>query len=173
MAKLKNCPSCDKEVSTSAKVCPHCGKKLKMGLFLKLIIAIVVIGVAASILGPSAEEQASAFETKLNEITNAQPANLSPGGDLAELFSMMSKNTDLQRENKEKEIKGKIVDWTLPVFEVKKRDENTYKIQTSSRSDAVGTFVVVTTRSPEQVSYVEELTTGQLVRIKGTITGTL
>ena len=46
MSDLKKCPSCKKEVAKSAKLCPHCGKKLKMGMLLKLIIGIVVIVVA-------------------------------------------------------------------------------------------------------------------------------
>ena len=38
MSKLVNCKTCEKEVSKSAKKCPHCGAKLKMGFFMKLII---------------------------------------------------------------------------------------------------------------------------------------
>ena len=54
MANLKNCKTCSKEVAKSAKACPHCGAKLKMGFFPKALIgigAIVVIGAIASIGG--------------------------------------------------------------------------------------------------------------------------
>jgi len=171
MSKLKNCPSCKKEVSTSAKLCPHCGKKLKMGLFLKFIILIVALAVGSSLLSPSAEDEAKAFEDKLDQITNTQPSPLSASGELSQIFSMMSDHTDIQRENKEKEIKGKIVDWTLAVYDVDKQSQNTYKVQTSG-SKGVGTFTYITTRNSDQRSYVENLKTGDSIRVKGEITGT-
>ena len=139
---------------------------------MKLIILIVIVVIGVVALGPSAEEQATAFETKLNEIISSQPSNLQSSGELASIFGIMSDHTDLQRDNKEKEIKGKLVDWTLPVFEVHNIKENTYKIQTPTRSSIVGAFVIITTRSPEEVSYVEGLKTGDMIRIKGVITGT-
>ena len=47
MAKMKNCKSCGKEVASSAKVCPHCGQKLKMGMMAKLgILVVILIGAA-------------------------------------------------------------------------------------------------------------------------------
>jgi hypothetical protein len=51
MAKLKPCKTCGKEVAKSAKKCPHCGQKLKMGFFMKALIgiaALIVIGIIAS-----------------------------------------------------------------------------------------------------------------------------
>jgi hypothetical protein len=41
MAQLKACKTCTKEVAKSAKVCPHCGAKLKMGFFKKSILGLV------------------------------------------------------------------------------------------------------------------------------------
>lgn len=38
---LTQCKECKKEVSTSAKVCPHCGSKLKMGFLKKAFIGIM------------------------------------------------------------------------------------------------------------------------------------
>jgi hypothetical protein len=40
---LKSCPECSKEVSSDATRCPHCGKRLKMGLFAKLLLAAVAL----------------------------------------------------------------------------------------------------------------------------------
>ena len=40
---MKNCKDCGKEVSKSAKSCPHCGKKLKMSKGLIIFIIIVVL----------------------------------------------------------------------------------------------------------------------------------
>jgi hypothetical protein len=41
MSKMTACKACTKEVSKSAKVCPHCGQKLKMGFFKKALLGIV------------------------------------------------------------------------------------------------------------------------------------
>jgi hypothetical protein len=40
-AKMHACKTCSKEVAKSAKVCPHCGAKLKMGFFKKAFLGIV------------------------------------------------------------------------------------------------------------------------------------
>lgn len=42
---LANCPECKKEVSTDATRCPHCGKKLKMGVVAKALLAILALAV--------------------------------------------------------------------------------------------------------------------------------
>lgn len=43
MASLKPCKTCTKEVASSAKICPHCGQKLKSGFFVKVIKGIVLV----------------------------------------------------------------------------------------------------------------------------------
>ena len=171
MSKLKECSACGKEVATSAKVCPHCGKKLKSGLFVKFLLGLVIIGILSAIFGPSTEEKAQQLSDTLDKITNAQVSNISASGKLNELFSMMSKNTDIQRDNMEEEMKGKIVQWILPVYEVEKLDENKYKIQTSS-GQKVGAFVTVHARTAEEASYIESLVTGNMISFKGKIDGT-
>ena len=83
----------------------------------------------------------------------------------------MSKHTDIQRENKEKEITGKIVQWSLPVYEVNKPNDKYYRIQTSG-SNHVGTFVKIYPRNNEEKQYIEELQTGNIISFKGKIIGT-
>lgn len=60
MANLKPCKVCLKEVAKSARTCPHCGARLRMGFFKRLllggsifIVLIVVISVIASSGGNS------------------------------------------------------------------------------------------------------------------------
>ena len=172
MSKVKDCPACGKEVAKSAKVCPHCGKKLKTGLFVKILLGLIVIGVLGAIFGPSKEEKAQQLSATLANMANAQAANISASGELSELFSLGSKNTDIQRDNMEKEIKGKIVEWSLPVYEVKKRDENIYRVQTKSGTRYVGAFLTLYARSSDEASYIESLQTGSMITFKGKIGGT-
>ena len=54
------------------------------------------------------------------DIANATPSALTPSGELYETFHIGTNATDVQRENLETKIKGQIVQWTLPVYEVRK-----------------------------------------------------
>ena len=49
---LTTCPECSKEVSTDAARCPHCGKKLKTGMLVKLLLSalafiVLLMGIEA------------------------------------------------------------------------------------------------------------------------------
>ena len=62
MAKIVNCKTCQKEVSSDAKVCPHCGQKLKMGLMKKLLLGVagliglfIVVGIFSGESKPKEE----------------------------------------------------------------------------------------------------------------------
>lgn len=174
-SQLKVCPSCGKEVSKSAKVCPHCGKKLKMGFFLKLMISLVVVIGLVIVLQPSKEEALNTINSEINTIINSQVDNISARGELDKIFELGGIATDIQRQNTEKEIIGKIVKWTLPVYEVKRLDETKYKIQTSgfmNGTSIVSTFVTVYPQNQEDKSYIEALKTNDRITIKGKITGT-
>lgn len=167
MATLKPCKSCNQEVAKSAKVCPNCGRKLRMGLFKKMLLGIVGLLVLVAILKPSAEEQAAKAQQEIEEIESAQPNGPSPR-ELAAIFNPMSEHTDIQRENKEKEITGQIVEWTVPVYDVKKQDDG-YRIQARTTSDSVGAIIIVTPRSEEESTLIEGLKENDRVSIKGRI----
>lgn len=47
--QLTSCKTCSKEVAKSASKCPHCGAKLKMGVFEKVLILIGVFFVISFI----------------------------------------------------------------------------------------------------------------------------
>lgn len=53
---LVNCAECGKEVSDGAARCPHCGKKLRMGLFAKVAIGVGVAFGALVLYGLSIPE---------------------------------------------------------------------------------------------------------------------
>ena len=40
---MVRCGECEKEVSSDAVRCPHCGKKLKMGFFGKAVLSVVAV----------------------------------------------------------------------------------------------------------------------------------
>jgi RNA polymerase subunit RPABC4/transcription elongation factor Spt4 len=88
MAKLKPCRTCGKEVAKSAKKCPHCGQKLKMGFFMKGIIglvAIIIIVIMASNLGENSVDQASTTvekekTSKATGVKKEEPSQMSNEG---------------------------------------------------------------------------------------------
>jgi hypothetical protein len=91
--------------------------------------------------------------------------------ELAPIFELGGKSTDVQREEKEKAIKGKVVEWKgLKVYEVGKRGEACYKIQTSGTSDAPGTFVRTCPEDDATKTAIVALKTGDRIDVKGLIT---
>lgn len=176
-SKVKECSACGKEVAKSAKVCPHCGKKLKMGWFLKGVIALVALVILGVIFEPSEEEKAQKLASTIEGIANAQSANISPTGELARIFKLDSKHTDIQREKAEKKIIGQVIQWALPVYEVNKRSKG-YRIQTSGAqaimggTPRVGAFITIYPMNEQESSYIENLKTDDIISFKGKITGT-
>jgi len=63
MAKLKNCKTCSKEISTSAKICPHCGEKLRMGFLGKLLVTVCIV-ISMGVIGSALSSIKSADEIK-------------------------------------------------------------------------------------------------------------
>ena len=168
-SKLINCKACGSEVSGNAKICPHCGEKLKMGMFQKLWIVGVSILILSSVLAPTEEE----FSKTLDEIASAQPSNLSANGELATIYRFGGDTTTIQRDEKEKQIKGMIVDWELPVYNVRvgNEEKKSYRVQTNGSDETVGTFITVYARSPAEESFLKSLKTGDYIHIKGKVNG--
>lgn len=67
MAKLVECKTCGKEISSSAKKCPHCGQK-RGGLIGKIVlwgvILIVGLGIVGAFLGDPTEDSAATVESE-------------------------------------------------------------------------------------------------------------
>lgn len=173
-------------------------EKKKMSGFAKFAIAICIMGclgiggcvlfvggvakVATDVaddIKAEADKQMAAEKAKRDGLVSATPSELSPTGELAKIFKANSENTDIQRENKEKEITGEIVEWKLPVYDVNKNN-NGYKIQTSgvdklldneSLNALVKTWIQLEPRSDEEKSIIEGLVTGDYITVRGYIDG--
>ena len=76
---MTTCRECDKQVSTEAKVCPHCGtdrpakKKAKSGKG-KWLLIFIAIGLAAAIVGPKREGKSAASNTVAKPAAAPVPA---------------------------------------------------------------------------------------------------
>lgn len=120
----------------------------------------------------------------IDELIAAKPDSISPNGELAELFTFGSNGTDLQRQEELKKIKGKIVQWTLRVYDVSHVSGDKYRIQSESQSsvskadgqyqvknEEVSAMIHITALSEQEKSILLGLKTGSEVCIKGKLTG--
>ena len=148
-------------------------KKTSVWLWVGASAGVVVIGLAMI----AGQNRGKPKEDPLAELASAQPSTLRAEGELSELFALGSKNTDLQRENKLKEIQGQVVQWQLPVYEVSRSGDG-YKVQTKTGikvgpfgQDLVGTFIYITPRDDAERRAIEALKTGDVILVKGRIAG--
>jgi hypothetical protein len=106
------------------------------------------------------------------KLSSAQvDAGVNPA-ELADLFTIGSKGTDIQRDMKEKEITGKTIEWKgLEVYEVSKSGA-CFRIQTSSKAGVFpGTFVKACPPEGGDEAMIVGLKTGDLITVKGKIDG--
>lgn len=175
-SKYRKCQSCKEWFSESMDTCPSCGKGIDEGVFSKLkasflsfLVWVVGLVLTVALFSTSEEKQPESIALQLEVIENSQSVDISSSGELSEIFSIVSGYTNVQRENSEEYLKGKIVQWTLPVYDVSKKKENIYKVLTRSESGSVGTYVTLYARSAQDVALVEGLMTDDAVTIKGKV----
>lgn len=168
VSKLIKCKSCGNEIAKSAKSCPSCGAKQKWSMTKRLMFAVPLFLFGIYLLSDNANEatKPSPFEG----LETAQPSDISPHGELANIFNLMSEHTDIQRDNKLEEIKGRVVEWELRVYEISKNGD-IYRITCAGTERTVGVMAEVKSTDYAQQKYIEGLRTGDLVKIKGRVTG--
>lgn len=144
-----------------------------MKLVKKIAIIMAVIFLALIIFGVINKVS---DDNAIQDLQSAPVSTLTPTGELAEIFAFGTDYTDIQRENKLKEIKGNVVAWQLPVFEVK-RDGQNYRVQTQNPKTfgkdetVVPTIITLMPQSDGDKTHIESLKTGDIISIKGIIYG--
>jgi len=194
MGKLIKCSTCGKDIAKSVKVCPHCGEKeLDKASLIEQLTGVIILALLVAYLLPDKvqekylfpfiekvktssldvlykydEQRAEELTVTLEDIENSEIDNISSSGALNKALEFGSDYTDVQRENIKNDIKGKTVQWRLSVYEISKKDENCYRIQTAD-SNQVDTFITLYTRTAREASYIESLKTGDIISFKGKI----
>lgn len=167
----------------SGRVTPQVSKYKSIikwsGISLVVTLAfLILIGVDSKNGHTSAGDAQRKVETSPLAKLETEPASdLQATGKLAEIFQFGGDATDVQRENAEAATKGKVIDWQLRVFEVKRKGEN-YQIVTESSTAnlftgpaTASTRITLTPRNQDERTYIEALKTGDKLRIKGRIKG--
>ena len=109
------------------------------------------------------------FAMTPGELYDAQASNIDPN-KLAPIFRFGSDYTNLQREDTLSQIKDKVIEWTIPVYEIERIKDGLYRI-TSIDDDGFGLVIVLTTNSQDEKNLIHSLKTGSRLSIKGVLTG--
>jgi hypothetical protein len=109
-------------------------------------------------------------ESSYSSLENTPASDLNPH-ELSKLLSNPNL-TSYQRDNKQEELRGKVVDWVVTFYDIEKEEDNTYLITTMNMDylDEVATKFYITPRDNKERYYLEGLTRGQKIHIKGVIT---
>ena len=128
--------------------------------------ATFVAGVAA------AEEEINKMkQEKISKLSSTPASSLKYRGELAEIFELGSKHTDVQRDNKKNQITGAIIEWEFTVYEVDKIGDY-YDI--TPETELLSNKVTVSTvhiypQSEEESALIESWTEGAKFTAKGYI----
>jgi hypothetical protein len=106
-----------------------------------------------------------------SNLAAAAPSDITPDGELAKMFSFFSDATEIQRSEKERQLKGKVVQWRLLVYNVAERNDF-YVIQTKSCPGIVGAFCYVRASNESVKQFLLSLKENDYVTCKGEIAGT-
>lgn len=123
-----------------------------------------------SIISTASESKENRI-VKINSLENKDYEKLSLRGKLYELYKYGSDYTNLQRDNEEERIKGKIIKWSLPIYEISKEGKHKYNIQFDSVSKRANVSAILYTRNKKEDDYIASLKTGMILSFKGQISG--
>lgn len=138
-------------------------------MFIVAVGVPVFGGLLTMILSSFIDLEGTADSIESRATLETSPSSLSPPDDLADALSFFSRLTDIQKDDIKNSYRGKVVQWTLPVWDVSKEDDG-YTIQTTS-SAKVAIFCRVATESLQELAFVKELKEGDLITCKGIVSG--
>ena len=132
----------------------------------KVLFSLLILSIFSSCT-ESTEDRIA----KINNLENKDYEELSLRGKLYQLYKYNSDYTNLQRDNAEEKIKGKIIKWRLPIYEISKAGKHKYNIQFDSVSKRAAVSAILYTRNKKEDDYIASLKTGMMISFKGEISG--
>jgi hypothetical protein len=134
--------------------------------------ALLVVGsifyIAISSFSGSSRNNVGPTVQNAAQINAMVASQLRPDGELAKVFTFLSDATDIQRSQLQHKIENKIVDWSLPVYDVSEQSENDIVVQTETGS-FVGTFVHFRNPNESTKSRLIALKVGNILHFKGVV----
>jgi len=165
---LRKWKACDNDLSRSTDEDSPRGQKIKSGLFFKLTIGMGILAIICTFAIPNPKDH---LKNDIQKITNASLDQVN-ATELATILNNQNANMSNQEEIKEKEIKGKIIEWDLEILVVAKLSDH-YKILTKPTSYYPGTLLTLYPQNNQQMAYIENVKSGTRIKIKGKIAGIL
>ena len=167
----KICKYCKTEIPYDAKVCPQCRKKQGMGLFLKIVIVLLVLGLIGAIFGGGSDETPKTSSTSTSETTKTEEKQEEAKKEETIEYTQatVSELKDVLKDNalKAKEqYKGKYLELS-GILEVIDSDGKYISIH-ADEWDITG--VHCTIKNDEQRKYVMDCTKGDNLTIRVKIT---
>ena len=159
---LKTCKVCEKEIAKNAKVCPHCGAKIKKAFYKKpwFIILAVIIVIAAISSGGKDENKGS----DVNDTSAVETSIEYVKYDVSEMVSDLEENAlkaEKKYNNQYVEITGKLSNidskGAYISLDPLNKDFNFINVQCFTKND-------------EQVNKIAEMSKGDIVTLKGKVT---
>lgn len=143
---------------------------------MKILYSAAAMIATLSILTLGCSDDRGKTTDPLALLDQTPASDLRPDGEMAEILAIGSTHTNVQRENTLLQVRGKTVQWNLPVYEVSRHGAG-YRVQTAGEQLAIferrnllaGAMVYVTPRTDAERTELEELRTGDVISFKGTI----
>ena len=116
--------------------------------------------------------KATSLDEKIKALESfSDLSDISPFGELHEIFKFNSQYTDVQRENRLADLKGKVVSWDCTVYEVSKIGDRRYTVTPKPQNGQVGFILNVIARNEAESRYIENLMTGSPFAFIGMFNG--
>lgn len=144
-----------------------------MRLFWKSLFWIVVVGLGLPVFGSllglilSSFIDAQGASSPGREVLDETTSSTTPPDDLVNALSFFSGLTEVQKNEIKESYRGKLVAWTLPVWNVSQRDEG-FVIQTSSQG-RIATFCRILPSDDNEAKRIRQLAAGDFITCKGIV----
>ena len=89
---------------------------------------------------------------------------------VSEVFLIGSTSTDLQRDKMRRELIGKTIEWTIPIYEISAKDNGVYLVTTESNFSGkshLTAWVFITARDDHEREYLSALKSNDNISFKG------
>lgn len=146
-----------------------------MKLFWKSLFWIVIVGLGLPVFGSLLGLILSSFISVQGagspgkEVLDDAPISTTPPDDLVNALSFLSGLTEVQKNEIKDSYRGKLVAWTLPVWDVSQRNEELV-IQTSNQG-RIATFCKIRPSDDNEAKKIRQLAAGDFITCKGIVNG--
>lgn len=139
------------------------------------LLFVSLIGVACND-SPSREKLEADAKAVIQKLESTTTSSLSLHGELSDVFAPFSEYTELQRENMLSKVKGSIVQWDLPIYEIFPPENGVYKVTTPAGTFAgdngkslLMAVIFITPRDDADRAVMGALKTNDVMSFKGVL----